>query len=53
MIAYDYFPWVTFFLVGEYITMHVSSLFDLQRIMKEKKYVVTSDLIFFNMPFFK
>ena len=54
MITYDYFPWVTLFRVGEYISMHVSSLHDLQRNDKnEKKYVVTSDLIFCNIHFFK
>ena len=46
MITNDYFPWVTLFLVGEYIIMHVSSLCHLQRNMNEKKYVVTSELFF-------
>ena len=31
MITFDYFTWVTSFRVGEYITVHVSSLHDLQR----------------------
>ena len=31
MITYDYFPWVTLFCVGEYITVHVSYVHDLQR----------------------
>ena len=29
LITYDYFPWVTLFLVGEYKTIPVSSLCDL------------------------
>ena len=31
MITYDYFPSVTLFSVGEYITLHLSSLHNLQR----------------------
>ena len=31
MITYDYLPRVTLFRVGEYITVYVSSLHDLQR----------------------
>ena len=51
MITYEYlnyFPWVTLFLVGEYMIMHVSSLHMTYRGMDmiEKKYVVTSYLIF-------
>ena len=47
MITFDYFPWATSFRVGEYITVHISSLHDLRGMnVNEKKYVITSDLSF-------
>ena len=55
MITYDYFPWVTLFLVGEYIPMYVASLHELQRNEYEWKKNICNNkwFNFCNIHFFK